>query len=280
MNNLYCAGKIIDQSTPNVMGILNVTPDSFSDGGRYTDLDMAVARAEKMVEQGATMIDIGGESTRPGAQPVTADDECRRVIPVIEALQKRHCDAVISIDTSKPEVMKHAVEAGAGLINDVCALQYPGALDMAVTLVVPVCLMHMQGEPRTMQREPKYKDVVGDVLLFLEKRITDCVVAGLMKENILLDPGFGFGKTAEQNFVLLEHLNELTKPGLPVLVGLSRKSMIGAVLDKTTDSRLAGSVAAASYALDRGANILRVHDVAETVDAVKIFCAMKEVRGS
>jgi len=276
MNSLNCAGKIIDLSIPNVMGILNVTPDSFSDGGKYTDLDSAVAQAEKMVRQGATMIDIGGESTRPGAQPVSADDECRRVIPVIEALQKRQCNAVITIDTSKPEVMKHAVEAGAGLINDVCALQQENALSMAVSLGVPVCLMHMQGEPRTMQSEPQYENVVSDIILFFKKRIDDCTAAGLVKSNLLVDPGFGFGKTVEQNFVLLDHLDEFKKTGVPVLAGLSRKSMIGLVLDKPVEQRLAGSIAAASYALERGVDILRVHDVAETVDAVKVFCAMKK----
>lgn len=280
MNNLDCAGRIIDLSIPNVMGILNVTPDSFSDGGQYCDLDAAVVQAERMVAQGATMIDIGGESTRPGAKPVSADEECRRVIPVIEALQKRNIDVVISIDTSKAQVMKHAVEAGAGFINDVCALQEDKAIRMAADLGVPICLMHMQGQPRTMQQTPSYKDVVADVGLFLQARINACLEAGINTNNLVIDPGFGFGKTVDQNYILLDRLQELKTMGVAILVGLSRKSMLGAILDNQINERLAGSIAAASYALERGANIIRVHDVAESVDVVKIFCAMKDVRGS
>ena len=280
MTTLNCAGKIIDLSVPNVMGILNVTPDSFSDGGQYVDLHSAVAQAEIMVEQGATIIDIGGESTRPGAQPVSADEECKRVIPIIEALQKRQLAAVISIDTSKAQVMQYAVESGAGFINDVCALQQGNAIGVAAELDVPICLMHMQGEPRSMQHDPSYNDVVKDVSFFLQERVDSCLAAGIKKENLLIDPGFGFGKTVSQNYILLDRLAEFKKTGLPVLVGLSRKSMIGAVLEKQVGGRLAGSVAAAALALDRGVSILRVHDVAESVDAVKVFCAMQDVRKS
>jgi len=280
MTKLNCAGKIIDLSVPKVMGILNVTPDSFSDGGHYVDLYDAVAQAEIMVERGAAIIDIGGESTRPGAQPVSADEECQRVIPVIEALQKRQLAAVISIDTSKAQVMKHAVEAGAGFINDVCALQQDKAINVVAELDVPICLMHMQGDPRTMQHDPSYNDVVMDVSMFLQERVDGCLAVGIRKENILIDPGFGFGKTVSQNYMLLDRLADFKKLGLPVLVGLSRKSMIGTVLDKQVEGRLAGSVTAASLALDRGVSILRVHDVAESVDAVKVFCAMKDVRES
>jgi len=277
MNKLDCGGTMLDLSRPVVMGVLNVTPDSFSDGGLYADIDSAVDQAERMVESGAAIIDIGGESTRPGAKPVSADDECRRIIPVIEALVKRRLNTVISVDTSKSEVMKQAVAAGAGLINDVCALQQGNSLEVAAEIGVPVCLMHMQGEPRTMQQQPRYEDVVGDIGLFLQQRIESCLQAGIDKSKLLVDPGFGFGKTVEQNYILLEGLAEFKKTGLPVLVGLSRKSMIGAILDKQADQRLAGSIAAACYALDRGADILRVHDVAETVDAVKIYCAMKNL---
>jgi len=274
MQYLNCAGKNIDLSTPQVMGVLNVTPDSFSDGGLYTTMDAAVKAAEDMFEAGAAFIDIGGESTRPGAQPVSLDEEKRRVIPLIEKLKQRNMDAVISIDTSKPDLMKSAVDAGAGLINDVCALTAPGALDAVADMNVPVCIMHMQGEPRTMQANPEYKDVVEDVCQYLEQRLQACLAAGVNKRNIIVDPGFGFGKTVEQNFSLLKHLKKLSQLDVPVLAGLSRKSMLGAVLDKEPRQRLSGSIAAACFAMINGASILRVHDVVETMDAVKIYTAM------
>jgi len=274
MQSLNCAGKNIDLSIPQVMGILNVTPDSFSDGGLYTSMDAAVNAAQQMCDAGAAFIDIGGESTRPGAQPVSVDEEKRRVIPLIEKLKQQDIGAVISVDTSKPEVMKCAVEAGAGLINDVCALSVPAALETVVQLDVPVCIMHMQGEPRTMQNKPVYNDVVEDVSQYLQQRIDACLAAGISKHNIVIDPGFGFGKTVEQNFSLLKNLKQLSQSGVPVLAGLSRKSMLGAILDKEPMQRLSGSIAAACFAMMNGASILRVHDVAETIDAVKIYTAM------
>ncbi len=276
MDNLNCAGTLIDLTTPKIMGILNITPDSFSDGGQFMSLVKAVAQAETMVEQGASFIDIGGESTRPGATAVDLEEESRRVIPVIEALSQRQLPAVISIDTSKPELMKRAVDAGAGLINDVNALQEELAIDAVATLEVPVCLMHMQGEPRTMQQDPHYENVVNDVFEFLQKRVNACLAAGVKKQNILIDPGFGFGKTLGQNLSLLKHLSEFAKMDLPVLVGLSRKSMLGTMLDKTVDNRMAGSIAAACAALAGGASIIRVHDVEETMDAIKVFAAIAD----
>ncbi len=274
MKNLNCAGTIVDLSTPRVMGILNVTPDSFSDGGQYGSLDAALAHAENMIRQGASFIDIGGESTRPGAAAVSLDEETRRVIPVIEALRKRDIPAVISIDTSKPGLMQRAVEAGAGLINDVCALTEAGAVELVSQLQVPVCLMHMQGQPRTMQQEPYYNNVVSDVYQFLAARVDSCVQAGIAKERLLIDPGFGFGKTVEHNLSLLKHLSDFNHMGLPLLVGLSRKSMMATILDKTVDNRLAGSIAAACFALMNGAAIIRAHDVDETMDAIKMYTAM------
>jgi len=278
MNNLNCAGTVIDLTTPKVMGILNVTPDSFSDGGQFMSLVKAVAQAETMVEQGASFIDIGGESTRPGATAVSLEEETRRVIPVIEALCQRQLPAVISIDTSKPELMKRAVDAGAGLINDVNALQEEYAVDVVARLNVPVCLMHMQGKPRTMQQEPQYENVVNDIFEFLKNRVNACLAHGIKKQHLLIDPGFGFGKTLSQNLSLLKHLSEFARLELPVLVGLSRKSMLGAILDKTVENRMAGSVAAACIALMGGASILRVHDVSETMDAIKVYAAMNEAK--
>lgn len=278
MNNLNCAGTVIDLTTPKVMGILNVTPDSFSDGGQFMSLVKAVAQAETMVEQGASFIDIGGESTRPGATAVSLEEETRRVIPVIEALSQRQLPAVISIDTSKPELMKRAVDAGVGLINDVNALQAEFAIDVVARLNVPVCLMHMQGEPRTMQQDPHYENVVNDVVEFLQHRVNACLKQGIKKHHLLVDPGFGFGKTLTQNLSLLKHLSEFARLELPLLVGLSRKSMLGAILDKTVENRMAGSVAAACIALMGGASILRVHDVAETMDAIKVYAAMNEAK--
>jgi len=269
-----CAGKQIDLSIPQVMGILNVTPDSFSDGGKFNQLDAAVARAENMIEAGAVFIDIGGESTRPGAAHIDLAEEISRVIPVIKALTKRNTNAVISVDTSKPELMRQAIDAGAGMINDVRALQEPGAVEAVAVFNVPVCLMHMQGQPDTMQRDPQYQDVVNDVLHFLKSRIDVCLAAGIKKSRLLVDPGFGFGKSLSQNLLLLKNLSKLHCMGVPVLAGLSRKSMIGAIIDKDVNNRLAGSLATALYALQQGVNIIRVHDVEETVDIIKIYKAM------
>lgn len=272
---LDCAGKELDLSQPRVMGVLNVTPDSFSDGGRFLRRDQAVAQALGMVGEGAAIIDIGGESTRPGAAEVSLEEEITRVVPVIEALAPE-LPVPISVDTSKPEVMRAAVEAGAGLINDVCALQREGALTAAAELEVPVCLMHMLGEPRTMQEDPQYEDVVADVHAFLQQRVAKCLEAGIPRERLLLDPGFGFGKTLEHNLSLLKHLDRLAAEGLPLLVGMSRKSMIGAVLDAPTSGRLFGSVAVATLAAWQGARIIRAHDVKATVDAVNMAAAVQQ----
>ncbi|GAB4299099.1 MAG: dihydropteroate synthase [Thiohalomonadaceae bacterium] len=272
---LDCAGKPLDLSVPRVMGILNVTPDSFSDGGRFVDPAVAVARARQMVAEGAAIIDVGGESTRPGAAAVAAEDEMARVVPVIEALAAE-LPVPISVDTSKPAVMRAAVAAGAGMINDVCALQQPGALAAAAECGVPVCLMHMQGEPRTMQQAPHYTDVVSEVRAFLAERVEVCVAAGIARERLLLDPGFGFGKTLAHNLSLLKHLPLLQELGLPLLVGMSRKSMIGAVLDAPVEERVYGSVAAHALALWLGAAVVRVHDVKATVDALKLVQAVRQ----
>jgi dihydropteroate synthase len=253
-----------------VMGILNTTPDSFSDGGLWTDPGRAVERALEMVEQGADIIDVGGESTRPGARPVGTQQELDRVLTVVEALVAQSA-AMVSVDTSKPEVMAAAVAAGAGLINDVFALRQPGALETAARLAVPVCLMHMQGKPRDMQADPRYEDVVGEVETFLLQRARACEVAGVTRERIWIDPGFGFGKTLEHNVALFHALPRLIGHGYPVLVGLSRKSMLGALTGRSTEDRLAASVAAAVLAARRGAAVVRVHDVAETVDALKVM---------
>ncbi|MET0089819.1 MAG: dihydropteroate synthase [Candidatus Thiodiazotropha sp.] len=275
--SLQCAGHTLDLSRPQVMGILNVTPDSFSDGGNYFDPDQALGQALKMVSQGAAIIDIGGESTRPGAESVSVEEELRRVVPLVEALAK-DLPVPISVDTSKPEVMREAVAAGAGMINDVMALQQPGALDTVAQLQVPVCLMHMQGQPRTMQSAPHYDQVVGDVMEFLNDRLEACVSAGIPRERILLDPGFGFGKTLQHNLELLHSLDRFLSLGLPLLVGISRKSMIGALLDeRPVDGRLYGSLAAAVIAAMKGASVIRVHDVAETVDALKVVAAVRWV---
>jgi len=256
------------------MGVLNVTPDSFSDGGDSFGLDDALRRAERMAEQGAHIIDVGGESTRPGAAEVSAREEIDRVAPVIKAIASR-IPLPISVDTSKPEVMRAAVEAGVGMVNDVCALRRPRALETAVELQVPVCLMHMQGEPRTMQSSPTYGDVVTEVRDFLHRRVDACMAAGMIQERLLLDPGFGFGKTLEHNLALLNGLGELCSLGLPMLVGMSRKSMIGALTGRPVEERLAGSLAAAVLAVERGALLVRVHDVAATVDALRVVRAIQ-----
>lgn len=258
------------------MGILNVTPDSFSDGGRFLDPAAALAHARSMVASGADLIDVGGESTRPGAAPADLQVELERVLPVIEALA-RALPAPVSVDTSKPEVMRAAVRAGAGLINDVRALGVSGALETAAGLGVPVCLMHMRGEPRTMQAAPQYQDVVAEVRGFLARRVEACVAAGIPRARLILDPGFGFGKTLEHNLALLARLGDIADLGLPVLVGISRKSMLGAITGRAVGERLPASVAAALIAAERGASILRVHDVAATVDALKVLEAVRGV---
>ncbi len=268
-----CAGKPLDLSRPRVMGILNVTPDSFSDGGDFLSIDGAMARAHKMVAEGAAIIDVGGESTRPGAPAVPETEELDRVIPVIERLAA-DLPVPISIDTSKPAVMRAAIAAGAGMVNDVMALQAPGALAAAAELGVPVCLMHMQGEPRTMQRHPHYRDVVPEVKAFLAQRIDCCISAGIPAGRLLIDPGFGFGKTLEHNLALLRDLQKIAELGPPLLVGLSRKSMIGALLDEPVGRRLYGSLAAAVLAAGRGARIVRAHDVKPTVDALAVVAAL------
>jgi len=260
---------------PVIMGILNVTPDSFSDGGEYDCIDMGVQRALEMQAEGASIIDIGGESTRPGALPVNTEQEIERVVPVIEAIRQQS-DIPISIDTSKPEVMRAAVLAGANLVNDVNALRAEGAVACCVELGVPVCLMHMQGEPRTMQQNPEYVDVVSDVRDFLIQRAQTCMDAGIAQSQILLDPGFGFGKTLAHNLQLVARLDELCRLDFPVLIGLSRKSMFGAILDRPVDDRLIGSVVAAVVAYGKGARWFRVHDVAETSDALRVCVAIDQ----
>jgi dihydropteroate synthase len=272
---LDCAGKALDLSQPQVMGVLNVTPDSFSDGGDFSSVAGAVDRAWRMVEEGAAIIDVGGESTRPGARPVALDEELRRVLPVIEAL---HCllPVPVSIDTRKPQVMRAAVAAGAGLINDINALRAEGAVGAAAELGVPVCLMHMQGDPETMQAAPRYADVAGEVTGFLLERARVCVTAGVARQRILLDPGFGFGKTTEHNLRLLRHLDHLVGQGYPVLVGLSRKSLIGQVLDLPVERRLVPGVALAVLAVWQGAAIVRSHDVRETREAIRMCQAVRD----
>lgn len=271
---LRCRGRVLGLERPVVMGVLNVTPDSFSDGGRFVRLDAAVERGLQMAEEGAAIIDVGGESTRPGAQPVDLHEELRRVIPVIARLRDR-TPAILSVDTSKPEVMVAAATAGAAMINDVRALREPGALEAAETSGCAVCLMHMLGDPRTMQDAPSYREVVAEVRYFLEERVGVCFRAGIPAERIVLDPGFGFGKTLAHNLELLRHLGEVSVRGLPVLAGLSRKSMVGAITGRSADERAQGSVALAVVAALNGARILRVHDVAATVDALKVVAAVQ-----
>lgn len=256
------------------MGVLNRTPDSFSDGGEFTDFDLALQHAEQMARDGAAIIDVGGESTRPGAQAVSAAQELERVVPLIERMA-RELDVPISVDTSKPEVMRAAVAAGAGMLNDVYALRQPGALEAARDCRVPVCLMHMQGEPHTMQQAPHYHDVVAEVGEFLRERVDACVRAGVVREQLLIDPGFGFGKTLAHNLELLRKLKILCEPGLPLVMGLSRKSSIGKLLGGVpAGERLYGSVAAAVVAALNGAKVIRAHDVKPTVEALKIVSAV------
>ncbi|MFB2679850.1 dihydropteroate synthase [Shewanella mangrovisoli] len=272
MFELIAGTKRLSLASPVVMGILNVTPDSFSDGGKFSSFELACQHADEMVAQGALIIDIGGESTRPGAADVTVEDELARVIPLVEYVAKHH-DVWISVDTSKPEVMRQAVNAGAHLINDVRALLEPGALETAAQLNVPICLMHMQGAPRSMQTAPEYQDLVADVYEFLRERIQACLNAGIPRERLLIDPGFGFGKTLEHNYELLAKLERFEQFELPILIGLSRKSMIGNLLARPTSERLAGSLAGAMIAAQKGAHIIRVHDVPETVDVLKVLQA-------
>lgn len=275
---LDCNGRVLVLDRPRVMGIVNVTPDSFSDGGRHDTVDLAVAHALRLAEEGADVLDIGGESTRPGAADVGVDEELGRVIPVIERLA-RETALPLSIDTSKPEVMRAAVEAGAGLINDVRALRADGALDAAARLGVPVVLMHMQGEPRTMQATPDYDDVVADVHRFLAERIFAAEMAGIPKSRLVVDPGFGFGKTLEHNLALLARLDAFTNLGVPLLAGLSRKRTIGELTGReATDARVHGSVAAHLIAAQRGAALVRVHDVAATIDALKVWQAIAAIK--
>lgn len=273
---LPCGSRSLDLSRPQVMGILNVTPDSFSDGGRYSRLDAALRHAEAMVRAGATLIDVGGESTRPGAPAVSEQAELERVCPVVEALA-RELDVVISVDTSTAAVMRESTGLGAGLINDVRSLQRPGALEAAAASGLPVCLMHMRGEPGNMQDDPRYPDIHAEVHDFLAERLAACVAAGIARERVLLDPGFGFAKTLEHNLRLFQHVERLHAFGLPLLVGVSRKSMIGKVLDRPVDARLYGSLALAALAVAKGAQIVRVHDVAETVDVVRMIAAVEWV---
>lgn len=265
--------RLLDLSRPNIMGILNFTPDSFSDSGKFFTLDKALFQVEKMVQDGADIIDIGGESTRPNAAIVSLDEELERVIPLIDAVRQRF-DCLISVDSSKAEVFRQAASAGVDILNDIRALQEPDALDTAAALGLPVCLMHMQGTPQTMQQQPEYDDVLEEVSDFLNQRIFACLTAGIPKQHIMLDVGFGFGKTVQHNYQLLKHLNLFAQSGYPVLAGLSRKSMIGSVLGKPVEQRVIGSVAGALLAVQNGAKILRVHDVAETADALKIWQAM------
>jgi dihydropteroate synthase len=269
------AGRELDMSRCHVMGVLNVTPDSFSDGGQFNRPDAALVRARQMVDDGATFIDVGGESTRPGATPVSVQEELDRVCPVVEAAA-RELDAVISVDTSAPEVMAETAKLGAGLINDVRALQREGAPEVAAKAGIPVCIMHIQGEPDTMQDRPEYRNVRREVSAFLTERIRVAEHAGIRPENILLDPGFGFGKSLEHNLQLLASLEQMHILGHPLLIGVSRKSMLGHITGREVNERLPASLAAATIAAMKGASIIRVHDVRETVDAIRVVAAVKE----
>ncbi len=265
---LISKGLSLSLERPHVMGILNVTPDSFSDGGHFNQIERAMAHARQMVSDGATLIDIGGESTRPGAPDVNEQEELDRVIPVVERLVAE-LDVMVSLDTSKAAVMREGCKAGAHLINDVRALLEPGALAVAAEADVPVCLMHMQGQPRTMQAEPHYDDLLGEVRAFFDERIAACLAAGIRRQQLLLDPGYGFGKTLAHNYQLLAQQSKLLDYQLPLLVGMSRKSMIGNLLGRPVDDRLAGSLACALIGMQHGARIIRVHDVRETMDALR-----------
>ena len=267
-----CIDRALDLGAPVVMGVLNVTPDSFSDGGRFSQVEAALAQARLMIREGAAIIDVGGESTRPGAAPATLDEELERVIPVIRAI-RAESPVFISVDTSKPEVMRGSVEAGADIINDVRALQEPGALAAAADTRAGVCLMHMKGEPATMQREPRYDDVVREVKAFLKDSVRKAMFAGIGRDRIVVDPGFGFGKTAAHNLQILRSLSSFADLEVPLLAGLSRKSTLGKLTGRPVEERLAGSLAMALLALQGGARILRVHDVKETRDVIAVWQA-------
>lgn len=271
---LPCGNRVLDLAQPQVMGILNVTPDSFSDGGRFSGRDAALRHAAEMVAAGATLIDVGGESTRPGARAVSPAEELERVAPAVEAIA-RELDVVISLDTSTPAVMREGARLGAGMINDVRALRRDGALDAAAETGLPVCLMHMLGEPGNMQQDPRYGNVVREVRDFLAERMQACEAAGIPAERVILDPGFGFAKTLAHNLSLFKHMEALHELGRPLLVGVSRKSMIGQALGREVHQRLYGSLALAALAVAKGACILRVHDVAETVDVVRMVAAVQ-----
>lgn len=271
---LHCGNRVLDLTQTHVMGILNITPDSFSDGGRFNQRDLALRHAQAMVEAGATLIDIGGESTRPGARAVSAVEELERVAPLVESIN-RELDVIISVDTSTPSVMRESARLGAGLINDVRSLRRDGALDAAAATGLPVCLMHMLGEPGTMQDHPHYDDLLGEVASFLSERMHACASVGIPAERILLDPGFGFAKSHAHNLSLFKHMQALHALGRPLLVGVSRKSMVGLTLNKPVTERLNGSLALAALAMTKGAKILRVHDVAETIDVVRMIAAVE-----
>jgi len=273
LKTLTCADQALDIVTPQIMGILNVTPDSFSDGGKFTQINAALFQVEQMIIDGAKIIDIGGESTRPGAKDVSEKDEISRVIPVLKAIKQRF-EIIVSIDTSKAGVMSEAIANGAGMINDVRALQNEGCLAIVSQCELPVCLMHMQGQPRTMQTSPQYHNLIDDIKTFFKQRINQCEQIGINKQRLILDPGFGFGKTLTQNYQLLAHFADFQCLGLPLLAGLSRKSMIGNLLSRDVDQRLAGSITTAILAAQQGAKIIRVHDVKETMDALKIIDAV------
>ncbi len=279
VNTIACGARTLDLSRPRIMGVLNVTPDSFSDGGQlyrdgHVDTDALLTRAEQMLAEGADILDVGGESTRPGAAVVGEAEELDRVVTAVEAVAQ-HCDTIISVDTSTPSVMRESARCGAGLLNDVRGFQRPQALETAADSGLALCVMHMQGEPDTMQTAPSYSDVVQDVAEFLSQRLADVSGVGIDLDRVIIDPGFGFGKTAEQNFELLARLSELQGIGQPVLVGLSRKSMISSVLDRLPEQRMVASVALALMAVERGARIVRVHDVAATFDALSMWQTMR-----
>jgi len=272
--SLRCADRLLDLRFPRVMGVLNVTPDSFSDGGRFVDVEAAISAAERMRAAGADIIDVGGESTRPGAAEVSADEEWHRVESVLRRLIER--GALVSLDTSKPEVMRAGLELGVQMINDVYALRRPGALAAVAASNAAVCLMHMQGEPRSMQQAPHYTDVVGEIREFLAERLQACRAVGIADDRLAIDPGFGFGKTLPHNLALLRRLSELQSLGVPMLAGLSRKSMLAGLTGRPVEARLAGSLALALAACEGGARIIRVHDVPETVDALKVWSAFRD----
>ena len=278
MNNKInlARGRVLDLSETIIMGIVNVTPDSFSDGGQFFNTTAALNHAMQLLDEGATILDIGGESTRPGAPDVSLEDELQRVIPLINAIREQS-DCVISIDTSKAEVMRQAIEAGADIVNDVRALQEPGAIEVVAQYPdVVVCLMHMQGQPRSMQNAPHYDDLASEINDFFNQRIAACEAAGIKQSQLILDPGFGFGKTLKHNYQILAQLNDYAQLGLPLLAGLSRKSMIGNLLNRDTKDRLAGSLAGALIAAQNGAHIIRVHDVKETADVLGVYQACKQ----